>query len=91
MEHIVLYGGYKVRFYMPKENHLILALRVARFFGCQHARMMHGWLSMKDVWSSRESLYHIITFSGSMPIHKLQDTHQCFHVVDDWEENGDID
>ena len=42
MVHIVLHDGYNPRFYKPKEDHIVLADHVARFFGCQHARMMRG-------------------------------------------------
>jgi hypothetical protein len=91
MMHIVLHEGYKPRFYKPKIDHVILADHVARFFGCQHARMMRGHPSIEHAWSSRESLYHIGACAESMPINAFQDMHRCLHFADDWEEDADVD
>jgi hypothetical protein len=91
MMHIVLHSGYKPRFYNPKEDHVILAHHVARFFGCQHARMMRGHPSMEDTWSTRESLYHIGACAESMTINAFQDIHRCLHFADDWEEDGEAE
>ena len=49
MMHIVLHDGYKPRFYKPKDDTVILATHVARFFDRQHARMMPGHPSIEHL------------------------------------------
>ena len=72
---MVLHEGYTPRFYNPKKDHVILGNHVARFFECQHARIMCGHLSMEDAWLTRELLRHIDACAESMPINDFQDMH----------------
>ena len=88
MMHIVLHEGYKPRFYKPKEDHVVLANHIVPFFGCQHAQMMRGYLSMEEVWSTQELVYHIDGCAESTPIHDFQDMHQCLHFTHDCKEDA---
>jgi hypothetical protein len=91
MLHITLHDGYSPRFYKPKDDHVILADHVARFFGCQHARMMKGHPSIEHAWNTRDSLLHVGPCAESMPLAAFMDMHRCLHFADDWEEDADTD
>ena len=75
MMHIVLHDGYTPWFYKAKDDHVILADHVARFFGCQHARMMREQPSIEHSWSTRNSLFHVGPYAESMPLAAFEDMH----------------
>ena len=83
MMHIVQHDGYNPRFYKPKEDHVILANHVARFFGCQHARMMKGHPSIEHSWNTRDSLKHVGLYAKIMPMDAFKDMHRCLCFADD--------
>ena len=89
MMHIVLHDGYNPRFYKPKDDHVILADHVARFFGCQHARMIRGHPSIEHSWNTRDSMFHVSLCAESMSLVAFKDMHQCLHFADDWNEDAD--
>ena len=91
MMHIVLHDGYNPRFYKPKDDNVILANHVARFFGCQHARMMRGHPSIEHSWNTRDSLFHVGPCAESMPRAAFKGMHLCLHFANDWEDDADAD
>ena len=59
------------------------------FFGVQSARMLRGVPSIRDTWSTRETLFAIGMASESMPRGAFGNTNCCFHFADDWDEPED--
>jgi hypothetical protein len=53
------------------------------------ARMIAGFPSIEDTWSTRESLTHIAAVAESMPKDAYIDMYRCMHFSDDWEQNQD--
>ena len=88
---IVLHDGYTPRFCKPKEDHVILADHVARFSGCQHARMMCGHSSIEYSWSTCDLLHYVGACAESMPLSAFEDMHRCLYFADEWEEDTNAD
>ena len=90
MVHLMGTEERKPRYYDTPSNHIILAEHVCRFFGCQSARILCGFLSIDKTWSARKSLDAIGTVKESMPKVSFRDLYRCIHFTDDWgEEEGD--
>ena len=79
MIHLMLTPEWKPKYYNPSQNKVILADHVARFFGCQAARMLRGFPSIDKTWSTRESLDAIGTVMESMPQDAFKDLYRCLH------------
>ena len=91
MIHIMRAKDFKPKFYNPKpvdilDKTTIRADHVARFFGCHIARMLRGFPSIDETWSTRESLRSIGAVKDSMPQDAYKDIYRCMHFSDDWEE-----
>ena len=86
MQHITATQSYRPRYYKPEEDKVILNDHVARFFGVQLCRMLRGYPSVEDIWSTRESLKEIATATESMPMGAFQDMNRCLHVAGDWDD-----
>eukprot|EP00956_Cyclotella_meneghiniana_P044101 scaffold301830_cov89-Cyclotella_meneghiniana.AAC.2 len=68
MLHIIRTKGFKPRYYNPMvDTKRIEAHHVARFYGVHMARMLRGFPSIEETWSSRESMDHIAPAAESMP------------------------
>jgi hypothetical protein len=92
MIHIMRTKSFKPRFYNPGNGKVITAGHVARFFGCHMGRMLRGFPSMMDTWSTRESLDAVGAVKDSMPQDAYREMHRCMHFSDDWEDaDGDSD
>ena len=83
MQYLIKEKEYKPRFYNPAKSKVITADHVARYFGVQFARMLCGYTSVDDTWSSREPLFEIGTAVESMPKGAFEDLHRCLHFTDD--------
>ena len=91
MTHLIRLGGYTPRYYKPEVDKVVLGTHIARFFGVQVARMLRGYPSIEDTWSTRETLYAIPMAAESMPRAAFQDIHRCLHFADDWDEPDDVE
>jgi hypothetical protein len=89
MLHIIAKHSFKPKYYSPSKRHIIQATHVARFYGVHMARMIAGFPSIDDTWSSRESLKHVAAAAESMPKNAYQDMYRCMHFSNDWEEDED--
>ena len=91
MLHIIRTKGYKPKYYNPMIDRKIESHHVARFYGVHMARMLRGFPSMEETWSSREVIDHIAPAAESMPKDAYIDMYRCMHFSDDWEvdENGE--
>lgn len=84
---------YKPRHYNPKPDpsnpkdvkEVITADHVARFFGCHMGRMLKGFPSIDETWSTRDSLFSIAPVVESMTQDQYIDIHRCMHFSDDFE------
>ena len=75
MIHIMDTQAYKPRFYNPEKEVIITAGHVTRFFGCQMGRMLRGFPSIEDTWSTRESLDAVSAAVDSMTQDAFKDMH----------------
>ena len=66
MVHLIKTTGWKPYYYNSESDIIILGDYVARFIGVQSARMMHGFPSVEDTWSSRDPLDPVGTAKESM-------------------------
>ena len=89
MLHIIRTKDYKPKYYNPAKEQVIKTHHVARFFGVHLARMIRGFPSIEDTWSTREPLKHVHTAVESMPKNAYIDMYRCMHFSDDWEVNED--
>ena len=89
MLHIIRTKDYKPKYYDPTKERVIETHHVARFFGVHLARMIRGFPSINDTWSTREPLKHVSTAVESMPKNAYIDMYRCMHFSDDWEESQD--
>eukprot|EP00956_Cyclotella_meneghiniana_P043310 scaffold263758_cov139-Cyclotella_meneghiniana.AAC.1 len=91
MLHLIRHKGYKPKYYNPLVDRKIEEHHVARFYGVHMARMLRGFPSIEETWSSRESIDHIAPAAESMPKDAYIDMYRCMHFSDDWEvdENGE--
>ena len=91
MIRLIRHEGYKPQYYNPAKHKEIQAHHVARYFGIELCRMLRGWPTYEEVWSTRESLFEIGVCTESMPLGAIFDLNRCMHFVDDWEEDDDED
>ena len=91
MIHIIRTQDYKPRYYNPASDKVIMGNHVARFFGVQITRMLRGFPSIEETWSTRESLFEVDVPTESMPRNAFQDLNRCLHFVDDWEDEDGVD
>jgi hypothetical protein len=56
MTHCITTKSWTLKYYDPMDKKYITADHVARFFGCQLARSLHGNPSIERCWSMWESL-----------------------------------
>eukprot|EP00956_Cyclotella_meneghiniana_P038739 scaffold159386_cov22-Cyclotella_meneghiniana.AAC.1 len=91
MLHIVANKNYKPKFYKPALGKKIEADHVARFYGVHMSRMICGFPTIEETWSTREALKHVSSAAECMPKDAYIDMYRCMHFSDDWEpnENGD--
>jgi len=90
MVHLMKTTGWKPHYYNPESDIIILGDHVARFIGVQSARMLHGFPSVEDTWSSRDPLDSVGTAKESMPRTAYQEIARCLHFTDDWEEDEHV-
>ena len=64
---------------------------VRRFFGCHMGRMLCGFPSIRDTWSTRDSLFAIDSVKDSMPRGACFDMYRCMHFADDWDEDEGVE
>ena len=88
--HLTKTKGWKPHYYNPESNIIILGDHVARFIGVQSARMLHGFPSVEDTWSSWDPLDAVGTAKESMPRAAYQEIACCLHFTDDWEEDEHV-
>jgi len=86
MLHIIRKLGWKPKYYKPSNDKVVLGTHIARFFGVQITRMLRGFPSIDDVWSTRESLFEIGVATESMPRDAFTDINRCLHFIDAWDE-----
>ena len=86
MIQIIRKHAFSPEYFDPYDEKIITADNVARFFGCQLVRAIKGLPSVRDCWSTRESLDAIGTAKESMPRAAFSDMQRCMHFADDWEE-----
>ena len=63
----IRHKGLKPRYYNPNKGKVILAYHVARYFGVKICRMLRGYPSVPDTWSTREPLFEIGVCTEAMP------------------------
>jgi hypothetical protein len=80
---------FKPKYFKPSKELTIQAHHVARFYGVHMARMIRGFPSIEETWSSRESLDHVGAAAECMPKDAYIDMYRCMHFSDDWELNED--
>ena len=84
---------YKPRHYNPMPDpsnpkdvkKVITANHVARFFGCHMGRMLKGFPSIEETWSTRDSLSAVGPVIESMTQDQYIDIHRCMHFSDDFD------
>ena len=86
MTHLIKDAGYKCRYFNPEDGKVITGDNVCHFFGCHIARMLHGFPSIDDTWSTRDILDAVGPCKEAMPQGAYMDMYRCMHFVDDWEE-----
>ena len=86
MLYIIRAKQFTPRYFNPAEGNVITADNVARFHGCHMGRMLRGFPSVDDTWSTRDSLNAVGAVKDSMPKAAYQDMYRCMHFSDDWEE-----
>ena len=52
---------------------------------------MRGHPLIEHSWSTRDLLFHVGSFTESMPLDAFKDMHRCLHFADDWEEDANAD
>lgn len=77
MLHIISTKGFKPKFYNPSKGVVIQDHHVARFFGVHLARMIAGFPSIDNTWSTRESLKHVGAAAECMPKNAYKDMYRC--------------
>ena len=89
MVHLMNTQGYKPRHYDPSQGKIIENHHFDRFYGCHMARMLCGFPSIKETWSTHELLDAIAAVKESMPKDAYCDMYRCMHFSDDCgEEDG---
>ena len=83
--------GYTPRYYNPAKGKEILGHHVARYFGVEISRMLRGFPSVDETWSTRESLFEIGLCVESMPKAAMYDMSRCIHFTDDSEVEDEED
>ena len=91
MIYIIRHKGYTPRYYNPAKGKVILAHHVARYFGVETCRMLRGFPSMAETWSTQESLFEIGVCTECMPKAAMRDMNRCMHFTDDWKEDDEDD
>ena len=86
MTHLIRTQGYTPTYFKPEDDKVVLGDHIACFFGVQIARMLRGFPSIRDTWSTREALFAIGMAAESMPRGAFEDINRCFHFADDWDE-----
>ena len=84
MAHLIETTGWKPRYYNPESDLHILGDHVARFIGIQSTRMLHGFSSVENTWSSCNPLDAVSTAKESMLRDAYQEIARCLHVIDNW-------
>ena len=86
---LIRHKEYTSRYYNPvNKGKEILTHHVARYFGVEHCRMLRGFPSYKECWSTRESLFEIGVCTECMPLDAMHDMNRCMHFTDDWMEDN---
>ena len=83
--------GYRPRYYNPAEGFVIEDDHVVRFFGCHIVRMLSGFPSINDCWSTGDSLRAVLVMKESVPLSAFQDMFRCLHFVGDWDDDDDVE
>jgi hypothetical protein len=87
MVHIIKTKQYKPKYYNPAGDLVITGDHVACFYGSHMARMLSGFSSVAETWSTRESITCIGAVKESMPRYAFIDMHHCMHLSDDWDDD----
>ena len=56
----------------------------------QIARILRGFPSFRDTWSTRETLFAIGMAVESMPYGVFENINSCFHFADNWDKPDDV-
>ena len=83
MARLVKTKDWKPKYYDPSKDHVILGNHVARFIGATMARMMRGYPSIKDSWSTREASKALSFVKETRTQEAYKDMHCCMHFSDD--------
>ena len=70
---------------------MILGHHVAQYFGCTIARMLRGFPSIDETFSTREALLEVGLCTESLPKGAMFDMSRCMHFTDDWELETELD
>ena len=79
--------SYKPRYY--KAGKTITTDHVARFYGALLAKMLSGYPSNNQMFSTREIFDAVEPVKNSMPQSAMEDLSRCLHFADDWEDAED--
>ena len=77
---------WKPRYFDPEKGFTIQGHMVKRYYGCHMARMLRGFPSMDDAWSTREPLDSIGSLKECMTKNAYEDMYRCMHFSDNWDE-----
>ena len=91
MVHIISSKQYKPRYYNLYRGFTITSDHVSIFFGCHMGRMISGFPSVEETWSTRESLDAVGAVKERFPQDAFRDMYQCMHFSDDWDEEKEGD
>ena len=91
MTHIIRSQVYTPTYYKPEEDDVVLGNHIAGFFVVQIARMLRGFPSIGDTWSTQETMFAISMATGSMPHGAFEDIDRCFHFANNWDEPDSVD
>jgi len=75
---------YKPRYYKPNQQKVITNNHVARFYGCLLAKMLSGYPSNEQAFSTRDSFDAVEPIKRAMTLDAMKELTRCLHYGDDW-------
>ncbi len=84
MTYLKVQCHWKPRYYKPDEGIIILTDHIARFYGCQLARLNDGFPSIDDSCPTRYPLEAIGPLKECMPHDAFREIYHCMHFNDDF-------
>ena len=64
---------------------------VARFIRCKAAQILRGFLSVDDIWDTRESLNTVGMANDALPQAAYIDIQRCLHFSDNWDDDSNTE